>query len=65
MASEKQDDTSNFNESRFESYWQFMARIESLNKLSVTKKPLGNKTCNHGRIRENPWKILLKSHQKI
>ena len=34
--------------------------IENLNKLSITKKPSGNRKCNHGRIRENPRKILLK-----
>ena len=64
MASEKEDCSSamTFHESWLESYWKFMARIESLNKSLATKKISGIRMCNHWRIEKNPRKDSFKSH---
>ena len=53
-----------FNESQLESYWKFMARIESLNKFSVIKKPSGIKMCNHWRMEEKTCLNLIKNLKK-
>ena len=67
MASKKEDYSTAiaFNKSWLEFYWKSMARIEKLNKLSVTKYPSRIRSCNQWRVEENPRKDLFKSHEKL
>ena len=65
MASKKISSSMVLSEKWLESYWKSMARIESSNKLLITKKPSGISKYNHWRKEGNPRKDFFKSHKKF